>query len=76
MDLTVEQVAARLDRHPDLVRRWIRAGGLPAYKIGTYWFVRARDLDTFVEPGRKPWKRRAVEREGGDDEGGALHAGQ
>ncbi len=57
MDLTVHQVAARLDRHPDLVRRWIRTGALPAYKIGTYWFVRETALAAFTEPDRKPWKR-------------------
>ena len=58
MDLTVAQAAARLGRHPDLVRRWIRDGLLPAYKIGTYWFIREADLARFAQPGRKPWKRR------------------
>ncbi len=58
MDLTIAQAAARLDRHPDLVRRWVREGALPAYKIGTYWFIKEADLAAFVEPGRKPWKRR------------------
>ena len=60
MDLTIIQVAERLDRHPALVRRWVREGLLPAYKIGTYWFIKEEDLAAFVEPGRKPWKRRAA----------------
>jgi excisionase family DNA binding protein len=56
VDLTIGEVATRLDRHPDLVRRWIRSGALPAYKIGTYWFVKEEDLAAFPEPARKPWK--------------------
>ena len=65
MDLTVAQAAARLGRHPDLVRRWIRDGLLPAYKIGTYWFIREADLARFAQPGRKPWKRRDATTGGG-----------
>ena len=65
MDLTIAQVAERLGRHPDLVRRWVRVGVLPAYKIGTYWFIKEADLARFTQPGRKPWKRREVTTEGG-----------
>jgi len=32
---TVEQVADYLQLHPETVRRWIRAGKLPAVKLGS-----------------------------------------
>ena len=44
--LTVPEVAARLGRDPEKVRRWIRAGRLPARKVGTQHVVDERDLKT------------------------------
>jgi hypothetical protein len=36
--LKVEDVALKLDKHPDTVRRYIRAGILPAsWTFGEYW---------------------------------------
>ncbi|HEY0493822.1 MAG TPA: diguanylate cyclase [Candidatus Dormibacteraeota bacterium] len=36
--LSVEEVAAAIGRHPEVVRRQARAGRLPAEKIGRVWF--------------------------------------
>lgn len=42
--LTVPEVAARLGRSPETVRRWIRSGSLRAHKVGTQHLVDERDL--------------------------------
>ena len=40
----MEEVAAVIDRHPEVVRRQARAGRLPAEKIGRVWFFRPQRL--------------------------------
>ena len=54
--LTLAQVAARLGRNPEVVRRYVAAGLLPACKIGASWVVTPQDLALFVPPvrGRPP----------------------
>lgn len=47
--LTVEEVAQRLRKRPFTVRRMLRDGELPAYKIHGEWRVKSRDLDRFIE---------------------------
>jgi diguanylate cyclase (GGDEF)-like protein len=42
--LSVEEVAALIDRHPEVVRRQVRAGRLPGEKIGRVWFFRPQRL--------------------------------
>jgi diguanylate cyclase (GGDEF)-like protein len=42
--LSVEEVAAAIRRHPEVVRRQARAGRLPAEKIGRVWFFRSERL--------------------------------
>jgi len=42
--LTVPQVARRLGRSPETVRRWIRSGRLPAKKIGTQHMIEEDDI--------------------------------
>ena len=42
--LTVPEVARRLGRNPETVRRWIREGKLNASKVGTQHVVDERDL--------------------------------
>ncbi len=48
--LTVPQVARRVGRNPETVRRWIREGKLAAHKVGTQHLVEERDLVAFEAP--------------------------
>ena len=45
--LTVDQIAEKLQRHPELVRRWLRSGRLHGERIGWSWTVLPRDLERF-----------------------------
>ncbi len=47
--LTVPEAARRVNRDPETVRRWIRAGKLRSEKIGTQHLIDERDLDAYVE---------------------------
>jgi excisionase family DNA binding protein len=53
--LTVPEAARRLDRNPELIRRWIRERRLGAEKFGRDWLVSERELERFrrVEPQRR-----------------------
>ena len=53
--LTPDEVAERLQRSPELIRRWIREGRLRAEKVGRSWAVTERELNKFRrhEPGRR-----------------------
>ena len=42
--LTVHEVAARLHRDLETIRRWIRSGKLPARKVGLQHLVEEADL--------------------------------
>ncbi len=53
MTLTVPEAARRIGRNPETIRRWIRAGKLPARKIGTQHLIEESDLDA-VTPGPLP----------------------
>lgn len=44
--LTVQEVAVRLRRDPETIRRWIRSGKLPARKVGLQHLVDEADLPT------------------------------
>ena len=48
---TVEQIARRLQVHPDTVRRWLRDGRLRGRNFGgkTGYRVRASELEAFLE---------------------------
>lgn len=50
----MEEVAALIGRHPEVVRRQARAGRLPGEKIGRVWFFRPQRL---VEAGYKQFLR-------------------
>lgn len=51
--LTVPEVARRVGRNPETVRRWIREGKLPARKVGTQHVIEEADLEAFrADPGR------------------------
>ena len=47
--LTVPEAARRVGRNPETVRRWIRAGRLPARKVGTQHVIEEADLDAMFE---------------------------
>jgi len=46
--LTVPEAARRVDRNPETIRRWIRAGRLRSEKVGTQHLVDERELDRLV----------------------------
>ncbi len=47
--LTVPEVARRLGRNPETIRRWIREGKLRAHKVGTQHIVEEEDLRSAAE---------------------------
>jgi hypothetical protein len=54
--LTADQVATRLRRNPELIRRWIREGRLKADKLGPTWVVTLSELARFRR--EQPERRR------------------
>jgi len=57
--LTVKEVAQRLKVNPQTVRRWIRAGLIPASRVGRrQWRVRGDDMERRTEPGPVELARR------------------
>ena len=44
MMLTVPEAARRADLDPETIRRWIRAGRLPARKVGAQYVIDDADL--------------------------------
>jgi len=42
--VTVREAAEKLGRDPETIRRWIRAGKLPAKKIGLQLMIEEADL--------------------------------
>lgn len=47
--LTVEEVAQKLRMHPDHIKRLLRAGRMPGYKIEGSWRVKQDELEQWVE---------------------------
>lgn len=47
--ITVPEAAKRAAKDPETIRRWIRAGRLPARKIGTQHVIEEEDLDRLLE---------------------------
>jgi excisionase family DNA binding protein len=52
---TTIEAAARLRRHPELVRRWLRDGRLRGEQSGRDWLVTEREIARFLrtEPQRR-----------------------
>ncbi|MGH8935640.1 MAG: glycosyltransferase, partial [Acidimicrobiia bacterium] len=48
--LTVQEAAEMTGRHPETIRRWIRAGKLPARKVGLRFVVEQADLPVDLPP--------------------------
>ncbi len=46
---SLEEVAERLGISERTVRRWIKAGDLPAYQPGREYRIRSTDLEEFLE---------------------------
>ncbi len=47
--LTVREASRRLDRCPEVVRRYVREGKLPAHKLGMMWYIRPEDADALAQ---------------------------
>lgn len=47
--ITVPEAARKAGKDPETIRRWIRAGKLPAHKIGTQHVIEERDLEPLIE---------------------------
>jgi excisionase family DNA binding protein len=50
--LTPQEVSALLRVSTQTVRRWIKEGTLPAYKVGRAWRIREVDLDRWLNGNR------------------------
>jgi excisionase family DNA binding protein len=50
--LTIRQTAEKLNLSTDTIRRLIRAGSLPAVKLGGQWRVHVDELTAWVEAQR------------------------
>lgn len=46
--LTIRDASRRLNRCAEVVRRYVREGKLPAYKLGLMWYVRAEDVEALA----------------------------
>jgi excisionase family DNA binding protein len=60
--LSVSQAARRAGRDPETIRRWIRAGRLPAERQGNRHVIHEDDLEAFIEEPRavgvpEGWRR-------------------
>jgi excisionase family DNA binding protein len=55
--LTVPEIATRLGRDPETIRRWIRTGRLRARKVGTQHVVEEHDLEALLDGDRLPVPR-------------------
>ena len=57
--LTVKEVAAVLRVHPSSVYRMLKAGLLPAFRVGSDWRCRAVDLGAWLAKAQgSVWKAR------------------
>jgi excisionase family DNA binding protein len=50
--VTVRELALRLGISPRRIRRAIRSGSLRAFRIGSWWRIRAEDADGWLESQR------------------------
>ena len=52
--LTPQEVSELLQVSVYTVRRWIKQGELPAYKVGRLWRIEKGDLNTWLDKQRPP----------------------
>lgn len=50
--ISVPEFARHLSVGRDLVMKWIRAGTLPAVKIGSLWRIKVEAADAFIRDNR------------------------
>lgn len=50
--LSVAEAAERLNVHKMTVIRAIKAGKIPAAKVGRFWRIEPADLEAYIEAGR------------------------
>ncbi len=48
--LSLKEVSEILKVNTEVLRRWLREGRLPGFKLGSYWRVNAADLEPFLRP--------------------------
>ena len=65
VNVTPEQVAARLQMSPLTVMHWLRTGQLPGVKLAKFWRVRASALEAFLHGPQPKGKARACGVEAG-----------
>ena len=58
--LSTADVARRLGRSPKTIRYWVSRRGLPARKRLGSWWVRQRDLDSFISASGEPERSTAA----------------
>lgn len=69
--LTTEEVLDYLQVHPRTVYRLIKAGKLPAVRVGRQWRFRKQDLEAWLEIERQRRSRKPVRRPAGAVQGRA-----
>jgi excisionase family DNA binding protein len=47
--LTIREASRRLNRCPEVVRRYVREGKLPAHKLGMMWYIRPEDAEALAQ---------------------------
>lgn len=55
--LTPSEIAERLNIHPNTVRDYLKAGILPAVKLGRVWRVEEEDLEEFIRERKRGGKK-------------------
>ncbi len=54
---TLKEVAEYLNVHPDTVRRYVKRGELPAFKIGTDWRFNKESIDQWRKAQEARYRR-------------------
>jgi len=54
---TLKEVAEYLNMHPDTVRRYVKRGELPAFKIGTDWRFNKESIDRWRKAQEQRFRR-------------------
>lgn len=51
--LTLQEVAESFRVNERTVRRWIKSGDLPAFRVGHHWRIAESDLDAYLKRRRQ-----------------------